>query len=865
MDGILSNMNINEASSDELSLYKSYQEQQGQEQPQQQEQETKEHQSEEDITLAEAGIGNDDLIETSNTISETQTEINSLIYDIKEQNSELSDSDIYHVLGESIDPDNPNLPSNIELIQGVSQEDLDKYSGLNPNITNLGQIPISIQNLGMSFDFKLNIEFDINNLTIFSNLKILKNNIKIIFNNLLNINGNSIKIAIDRKKQELQQIASNVENSTMGQTVSGIASTSSTIVNEITKDVNIVKNTISNPDSYIMNIFKYKITRYLVNFTCMLLLVLTILSRFFLDNKLDNSSIILIGSGFIIIGLIIYYNFFETKLLDIYDMETNDYIKDDKEKINSNFSEYIMKLLIALLLSIIIFKEYYTFLYTLHMTVNTIVFTSVSVFNIIYTWIRMLIDEFITIPTATYNFGKKIINMLFENEVIEGSVMEPIDEALDVIPIAPIKQPIKVVVKNTLITLMNIAMQIITSGITVPVTVISKSSKIIEYTIIYAIILFILIFSAIINIGKRITLVTIFSIARLFTNEKKLINIRSYIDKVYTKGALDDLKTIDFKQYEHDLFSIEIEDMRLNDIKFTNTVINLINEKIIGTSNRLFDYMIKTGRKKIPLKMNIQQINGKVKDVQELIQDNIEFSIDDCAKYLDDYSKAVEGLLNIYQEMFRFPEFFAISDKNKNFNALLYSSEIIEYLKFNNLSSKVNLSLVNIIIYIVMIIIHSLVIILLFIRIIISNKNKIKKYDKENLYFYHNSILVLYVISYILIYLILMSYIYKSVKGDIEYTDLDSLINSEELEKMKLRMKKRIDILDDANRNRVSRLDMIGKHYDTNYYKLNPHIITSTLPDKLVEKMKELKDSQVEEKMKKYAENMKKKWTKKDE
>lgn len=558
-------------------------------------------------------------------------------------------------------------------------------------------------------------------------------------------------------------------------------------ISEEHKEIYVEKFNIGN---YFTDIFKYKLTHKLFNFTCYLIVFLGLFGRFMLDMNLDKSSVLIIFTGFVIIGLTLYYNLLQSNILDIYDYDNEKYIEEEKPNILS----MIIKLVLTVAITTIIFKEFYAFLYTIHMIINTIIFFFITTINILYTWIRMIINELLLIPNDTKNFGQKVSKVMFKPEKVAGSMFEALKEFCKAFYFGSVAYT---VIKEFLVSVIYIVTSTIIGIVTAPLVAIMKSGKLLGHTIIYFFTFIFILLICLLNIIKRILLVCIISIISLFKDTKTLFDPKQYIQNANTLKKLDDLKLIDYDILYNDLFKLDINSMRLNDVKIMNKGIEAIENTFIKGTNKysekfLNKFLPKSIRKFFTKKKyDNQEAKDKIKEIatkyvtngdnfivedliEEIRRSSSEISID-----VDNDIQAVMELINIIKETQEIPEFFAVSDKAKNFIGFLYSSEFIEYLHHYKVQNTVsNLGLGHIFKFFVLIVLQTLVMIWIFIKIVDNNQKKIRSYNRESKYFYNNSILVLYVIIYILIYMIVMKHMYITIKGGyVNVASLDNMIN----------------------------------------------------------------------------------------
>jgi hypothetical protein len=514
-------------------------------------------------------------------------------------------------------------------------------------------------------------------------------------------------------------------------------------------------DTSTNVLSYIPTIFKYKLTRYIINFTCVLLIFLSLCGRLMLDMKLDNSSLIIIFTGFIIIGLTIYYNFLQKYILDVYDYDNKRYILENDENTKDVAISYTIKIGITLIVAIIIFKEFYAFLYTIHMIVNTLIFLIISIMSTIYAWIRMLIDTILLLPSNTMQTGKNITSIFFKPEAVPDSMYKTLKEICDSNPFTKIAYPI---LKEMITSCIFLISSMIVGVVSVPYVVASNAVKIFKHTLIYLIVIISLIIISLCNILKRVFLVSILSILSIGVDISKMFNIEERLKSIITMQELNDLRYVDFKLVANDIITLDINTMRMNDVKVINKGIEAIDNLLIGGVNNANSNAVS---KFFPerFKTIFEESKERINEAKlSILRDT------NCGD-----KKEVENLFEFAQnlkENQEIPEFFAISDKNKNFNGFLYSSEFIEYLHIYKKQNKIdNLGIFHILKFILLIIIQTLVLIIIFMRLIDNNKNKIQEYNRENIYFYHNSVLVMYVIVYILVFMLIINNLYITIKG----------------------------------------------------------------------------------------------------
>lgn len=640
-------------------------------------------------------------------------------------------------------------------------------------------------------------------------------------------------------------------------------------ISEEHKEIYVEKFNIGN---YFTDIFKYKLTHKLFNFTCYLIVFLGLFGRFMLDMNLDKSSVLIIFTGFVIIGLTLYYNLLQSNILDIYDYDNEKYIEEEKPNILS----MIIKLVLTVGITVIVFKEFYAFLYTIHMIINTVIFFFITTINILYTWIRMIIDELLLIPNDTFNIGTNLSQAMFKPEKVADSTFKALKDFCMAFYFGGVAYT---VIKEFLVSMIFIAIHTLVGMITAPLVIVLKSGKLLSHTFIYFCTFIFILLICVVNIIKRIILVAVISIISLVKDTSQIFDPKQYIKNANSIQSLNDLKLINYDLLNNDLLSLDINTMRLNDVKVINKGIEAIDNifikninkgsekvlnKLLPKSVRSFfankkykNQKAKEDIKEIASKYNINDdftMDTIIEEIRKNIPDinTVDLNPDSgvsAEEYLIEKAEltnkvendiiAVMELVNIIKETQEIPIFFTISDKAMNFNGFLYSSEFIEYLHHYKVQNTVsNLGLGHIFKFFVLIVLQTLVMIWIFIKIVDNNQKKIRSYNRESKYFYNNSILVLYVIIYILIYMIVMKHMYITIKGGyVNVASLDNMINKfddtkltkhsgiqiaqsglEEQKKLFIERLKLQELYDP-----VSRVNILENLYKTDYKNINKY------------------------------------------
>lgn len=588
------------------------------------------------------------------SLENTRDIINATKEDIKDKQPNIHDDHVNEVIKKILSYANvldANVSDeNVLNIVNITDQDLSNLKNVNINIANINALPPNILNVILKLnkniiDFTTK-KFDSNELFD------MTEKINDIFNKLSDVDTSIIHNKLEEYVNITENIQTQIKNKNLyNQNIEMISNHLDEINNnEYTQHTQTSFGKLFNINTYLTTTLQYRISYYILNFTCILIIFLSLFARFMIDVKLDNASIIITFTLFIILGLILYYNVLQNKILDIYDYDNKEYIIEE-HSISKNFWNYSKKLVLSILIALLIFKEFYVILYTLHMIVNTIVFTFVSILNIIYAWIRLIIDEIILTPKKIWDTNNNISNILFPTEKVDGSTLKGL-----IIFDNPI-------IYNIVASLLVVLSSIFGTIVSLPFFAGSTIIKVIKFTIIYFLLIISLLILGLFNIIKRISLIVCLTLISIFKNPNELFNINNKINLANTEIDVEILKRIDLSSLENDLITLNINYMKYNDIKtiskgieYMVLMVNLNNKSNENFFNAL-----------LPSKYL------KIKEIQNNITNPLENSLTTYEEYL---IKFIEQL----KENYEFPELFTLSYKNKNFNALLYASEIIEYL-----------------------------------------------------------------------------------------------------------------------------------------------------------------------------------------